>query len=81
MLQKLKLLQITHYLQQRKEWYLFNTLSKPGAPILPPVSKLKEASKLVPISVISETVKQGLNSEEILDATEAVKKEIWNVNY
>ncbi|MGG7077203.1 NAD-dependent malic enzyme [Clostridium sardiniense] len=56
-------------------------LSEPGAPILPPVSKLKEASKLVAISVVSETVKEGLNRKEILDATEAVKKEIWDANY
>lgn len=56
-------------------------LSEPGAPILPPVSKLKEASKLVAISVVSETVKEGLNRKEILDATEAVAKEIWDANY
>ncbi|GAA0069610.1 NAD-dependent malic enzyme [Clostridium sardiniense] len=56
-------------------------LKEPGAPILPPVSKLKEASKLVAISVVSETVKEGLNRKEILDATEAVAKEIWDANY
>ncbi len=56
-------------------------LSKPGAPILPPVSELKEASKLVAISVVSETVKEGLNRKEILDAEKAVTKEIWNATY
>lgn len=56
-------------------------LSEPGAPILPPVSKLKEASKLVAISVVSETVKEGLNRKELLDAKEAVTKEIWDAIY
>lgn len=56
-------------------------LSEPGAPILPPVSKLKEASKLVAISVVSETVKEGLNRKEISNATEAVTKEIWDAIY
>lgn len=56
-------------------------LSEPGAPLLPPVSKLKEASKLVAISVVLETVKEGLNKKVILDATDAVTKEIWEASY
>ena len=56
-------------------------LSEPGAPILPPVSKLKEASKLVAISVVSETVKEGLNRKEISNSTEAVANEIWDAIY
>lgn len=56
-------------------------LSKPGAPILPPVSKLKEASKLVAMSVVSEAVKEGLNKKEIANVEEAVTKEIWNATY
>lgn len=56
-------------------------LSEPGAPLLPPVSKLKEASKLVAISVVLETVKEGLNKKDILDATDAVTKEIWEASY
>lgn len=56
-------------------------LSEPGAPLLPPVSKLKEASKLVAIAVVLETVKEGLNKKDILDATDAVTKEIWEASY
>ncbi|MCH3965357.1 MAG: NAD-dependent malic enzyme [Clostridium sp.] len=56
-------------------------LSKPGSPILPPVEKLREASKLVAIAVVEEAVKQGINCNPITDAREAVEKEIWEAVY
>ncbi|WP_446898244.1 NAD-dependent malic enzyme [Clostridium sp. LBM24168] len=56
-------------------------LSKPGSPILPPVEKLREASKLVAIAVVEEAVKEGINRNPINDAREAVEKEIWEPMY
>ena len=56
-------------------------LSKPGAPILPPVDKLREASKLVAIAVVKEAVKEGLNRKPISDAKKAVEDEIWEPYY
>ncbi|SMC18373.1 malate dehydrogenase (oxaloacetate-decarboxylating) [Clostridium acidisoli DSM 12555] len=56
-------------------------LSKPGASILPPVARIKEASKLVAIAVVEAAVKEGLNRNEIEDAKEAVEKEIWEAQY
>ncbi|MDT8717119.1 NAD-dependent malic enzyme [Clostridium sp. 19966] len=56
-------------------------LSKPGASILPPVARLKEASKLVATAVVEAAVKDGLNRAEIIDAKAAVEKEIWKAKY
>lgn len=56
-------------------------LSELGAPILPPVANLKEASKLVATSVVREAVKEGINRAEINDPEEAVIKEIWEAKY
>jgi len=56
-------------------------LSKPGASILPPVARLKEASKLVATAVVEAAVKDGLNRAEITDAKKAVEKEIWEARY
>lgn len=56
-------------------------VSKPGASILPPVARIKEASKLVAIAVVEAAVKEGLNRNEIEDAKEAVEKEIWEAQY
>ncbi|WP_234122865.1 NAD-dependent malic enzyme [Clostridium hydrogenum] len=56
-------------------------LSKPGASILPPVARLKEASKLVATAVVEAAVKDGLNRAHIGDAKEAVEKEIWEAKY
>lgn len=56
-------------------------LSKPGASILPPVARLKEASKLVATAVVEAAVKDGLNRANIDDAKKAVEKEIWEAKY
>lgn len=56
-------------------------LSKPGAPILPPVYMLKEASKLVATAVVKACVEEGLNRVPITDARAAVEKQIWEPNY
>ncbi|MCI1995136.1 NAD-dependent malic enzyme [Clostridium luticellarii] len=56
-------------------------LSKPGAPILPPVAKLREASKLVATAVVEEAIKEGLNRIPISDAAKAVENEIWEPRY
>ncbi|MGL4570837.1 MAG: NAD-dependent malic enzyme [Clostridium sp.] len=56
-------------------------LSAVGASILPPVSMLKETSKLVAEAVVSETIVEGLNRVTITDAKEAVKKEIFEAYY
>lgn len=56
-------------------------LSKPGASILPPVARLKEASKLVATAVVEAAVKDGLNRADIGDAKKAVEKEIWEARY
>ncbi|HBC95390.1 MAG TPA: NAD-dependent malic enzyme [Clostridium sp.] len=56
-------------------------LSKPGAPILPPISRLREASKLVATAVVEEAVKEGLNRASISDAKKAVENEIWEPCY
>lgn len=56
-------------------------LSKIGAPILPPVSELRKASKLVATAVVKECVSEGLNREPIKDVEKAVEKEIWEIKY
>lgn len=56
-------------------------LSRPGAPILPPVTKLREASKLVATAVVEEAVKEGINRNPISNAKKAVENEIWKAIY
>lgn len=56
-------------------------LSKLGAPILPPVARLREASKLVATAVVEQAVKEGINRAPISDAKKAVEKEIWEPCY
>ncbi len=56
-------------------------LSKPGASILPPVEKLREASKLVATAVVTQAIKEGLNRVEITDAKKAVEESIWEPTY
>ncbi|MDD3224486.1 MAG: NAD-dependent malic enzyme [Clostridium sp.] len=56
-------------------------LSYLGASILPPVAKLKEASKLVATAVVEAAIKEGLNSIEITDAKKAVEDAIWEARY
>lgn len=56
-------------------------LSRPGASILPPVAKLREASKLVATAVAEQAVKEGLNRAEITNAEKAVEESIWEPIY
>lgn len=56
-------------------------LSQVGAPILPPVSKLREASKLVATAVVQQAVNEHINRAAISDASEAVQSQIWEPSY
>lgn len=56
-------------------------LSKPGAPLLPPVSNLRIASKLVATAVVEAAVKENINRAPISDAEKAVEAEIWEAKY
>ena len=56
-------------------------LSKLGAPILPPVSMLKESSKLVATAVVTQAIKEGINRNPIKDPKKAVENEIWEPYY
>lgn len=56
-------------------------LSKPGASILPPVDRLREASKLVAVAVVNQAIKDGVNRVNIENSIEAVEKEIWEPLY
>ncbi|AAK79556.1 malate dehydrogenase (oxaloacetate-decarboxylating) [Clostridium acetobutylicum] len=56
-------------------------LSVKGAPMLPVISKLREASKLVATAVVKEAVKENLNRAPIVDAENAVENEIWEPYY
>lgn len=58
-------------------------LSKPGAPILPPVAKLREASKLVATAVVKQAIKDGVNRADVTEETamDAVQKQIWEPYY
>ena len=56
-------------------------LSKVGASILPSVIKIREASKLVAIAVVEQSIKEGLNRTKIIDAKKAVEGSIWEPIY
>ncbi|MDS0524660.1 NAD-dependent malic enzyme [Clostridium sp. SHJSY1] len=56
-------------------------LSRPGASILPPVDRLREASKLVATAVVNQAIKDGVNRIKIENVIEAVEKEIWEPIY
>ncbi|MCR4943971.1 MAG: NAD-dependent malic enzyme [Clostridium sp.] len=56
-------------------------VNKPGAAILPPVSKLTEFSHKIAETVVNSVVKQGLNREEITDAKSAVESAKWYPEY
>lgn len=51
--------------------------TKPGAAILPPVSKITEFSERIAIGVAEEAIKQGLNRKPIANAKEAVDTLKW----
>ncbi|MCR3760624.1 NAD-dependent malic enzyme [Clostridium felsineum] len=56
-------------------------LSVKGAPMLPVIAKLREASKLVATAVVKEALNENLNQVKIEDAEKAVEKEIWEPYY
>ncbi|CZQ83501.1 NAD-dependent malic enzyme [Trichococcus ilyis] len=56
-------------------------LDEAGAAILPPVSQLREASKLVAAAVIQAAIEDGVNGVEINDPMAAVEDAIWKAEY
>lgn len=55
--------------------------SKPGAAVLPPVSKLTEFSQTIAEVVVKSVVDQKLNKEEIKDIKQAVEEMKWYPEY
>ena len=55
--------------------------TKPGAAVLPPVSKLTEFSETVALSVGQSVLDQKLNTEPISDLKEAIKNTKWIPEY
>ncbi|MHC8518789.1 malolactic enzyme [Weissella confusa] len=55
--------------------------SQPGAPVLPPVSRLSEMSFRVAVAVAKQAISEGLNQVEIDDVEAAVKAAQWTPEY
>ena len=55
--------------------------SQPGAPVLPPVSRLSEMSFRVAVAVAKQAIAEGLNQVEIDDVEAAVKAAQWTPKY
>lgn len=55
--------------------------SQPGAPVLPPVSRLSEMSFRVAVAVAKQAIAEGLNQVEIDDVEAAVKASQWTPEY
>ena len=55
--------------------------NKPGAAVLPPVSKLTEFSKTVALAVGESVLKQKLNRDPVDDLKEAIKNTKWIPKY
>ncbi|MGL4454151.1 MAG: NAD-dependent malic enzyme [Sarcina sp.] len=56
-------------------------LSKEGAAILPPVNLLREASKLVAVSVVNQAIADGVNKYSIENSEKVIEELIWNAEY
>ncbi|NFA48351.1 NAD-dependent malic enzyme, partial [Pediococcus acidilactici] len=56
-------------------------VSKPGAAVLPPVSKLSEFSQTVAEGIAQSAVDQGLTKETITDVKKAVADARWTPEY
>ena len=56
-------------------------LSYLGAPILPHVSKLRQASKLVAKAVIEAAIEEGMAQVEIQDIDAVIDEAIWQAEY
>lgn len=54
---------------------------KPGAAVIPPVSRLTEFSETVAVAVAECAVKQGLNRKEVTDVKAAVDDMTWQAEY
>lgn len=55
--------------------------SQSGAPVLPPVSSLREMSERVAIAVAKEAVAEGINRKSMSDVEAAVKNAEWIPEY
>lgn len=55
--------------------------SQPGAPVLPPVSRLSEMSFRVAVAVAKQAIAEGLNQVEIDDVEAAVQAAQWTPEY
>ncbi|MDY2520912.1 malolactic enzyme [Weissella cibaria] len=55
--------------------------SQPGAPVLPPVSRLSEMSFRVAVAVAKQAIAEGLNQVEIDDVEAVVKAAQWTPEY
>ena len=55
--------------------------SQPGAPVLPPVSRLSEMSFRVAVAVAKQAIAEGLNQVEIDEVEAAVKAAQWTPEY
>lgn len=55
--------------------------SQPGAPVLPPVSRLSEMSFRVAVAVAKQAIAEGLSRVEIDDVEAAVKAAQWTPEY
>ncbi|WP_373892575.1 malolactic enzyme [Weissella confusa] len=55
--------------------------TQPGAPVLPPVSRLSEMSFRVAVAVAKQAIAEGLNQVEIDDVEAAVKAAQWTPEY
>ncbi|KAA8438760.1 NAD-dependent malic enzyme [Weissella paramesenteroides] len=55
--------------------------SQPGAPVLPPVSRLSEMSFRVAVAVAKQAIAEGLNQVEIDNVEAAVKSAQWIPKY
>ncbi|WP_419155321.1 malolactic enzyme [Weissella minor] len=55
--------------------------SQPGAPVLPPVSSLREMSERVAVAVAQAAVDEGINRQALSDIPAAVKQAEWVPEY
>lgn len=56
-------------------------LSQAGAPILPPLQYVREASRLVAEAVVQAAIDDKVATRKITDVKAAVENEIWEANY
>ncbi|GAB2025701.1 NAD-dependent malic enzyme [Lactovum odontotermitis] len=56
-------------------------LSQAGAPILPPLQYVREASRLVAEAVVQAAIDDGVAARVITDVKAAVENEIWEAKY